>query len=396
MKKTITLLILNLFFINDLVIFAKRSKNRKSANLPRTKKSIILNKEKSPQTKEEKKDNKENITHTKENHDNDKDTSHINKYNCEKEYIKCMNITCFNNKTGKCKCAEEINFSKSNEKCSYITNICKSKELDIVSQYKRSAKNDCLNKNISDNKIMSIDKQVAELNDCMQQKCSKRGEAFINCFDEDKYEKKIQVCKKYYENSENKEKILKRFKDSLTDYKKYYCEKNFGTLKSDNNCYLKIGIGASFKTIQSVKEFKIGDNIICSEQFFGTELGKSKVAELERKKSIALFSLDMLSTSVGIAESVTTAVLSGDIAGGIGETTNELISGVTSSEHLTNVVMAATYGNSLDKTFDGYCYAIKGDQKKLMFNMDEEIFYKLQWSSSWSENGEDIENLNKK
>ncbi len=61
---------------------------------------------------------------------------------------------------------------------------------------------------------------------------------------------------------------------------------------------------------------------------------------------------------------------------GTGETLSAVAPAVPAIMELTS---------NKDYSYKGYCYAIKGNQKKELFEANNEIYYKLRWAPSWSE-----------
>ncbi len=379
-KYNFILIVLSYSILSNTLTIAKRNKTRKSSS--KKIKPIIntINKDKTLSTELDKN------TDDSKSKETNKNTDEINKNNCENYYIKCMNKNCHEENHGICKCNNSNEFEKNNSNCSYILNICISKAEDIKNNYKRIARNACLSSNIVNNKINSWTNKVAELTECMQKKCkSKQGE-FIPCFDDNIFNTKLQECEYIYENSKSKEIIISSFKESIETYKQKYCNDNFGTYEIDRECHIKIGIGASPQTINTatIKDLKINDIFSCSEQFFNTDIGESKLKKLKETKGITLFSLGVLKAGLVAAEDITVAVVEQDTRRGI-KSISSLASAVQ-GPHLREVVMAGLTKNDKQK-YKGFCYAIKDNQKKELFPIDEsnDTYYKLRWYSEWIE-----------
>lgn len=319
------------------------------------------------------------------------DTSGITKYNCETLYNKCMNEYCYSDQNGRCGCNEIAKFNSADAECKYIYSNFPNLEKDIVATYKRNAKFDCSNFVISDikNTQVSLSNILANLTTCMRKKCKSKSEEFVGCFDEDNFEKKFELCKNTYENASDKELLKSMFKDSVKDYKKKYCEEIFGTIESDGECYLNIGFGPSFKDIKKKKKFKVGDEIICSEKEFGTTAGSSKVVKMQAVKEITLFGADAL----GAVLNSTSSLVGNDWSEkgfGLGtldattETLN-LAAGALGSSHLGGMLMGVETLKDKDAgAYTGYCYVIKGDIVKELFEASDEYYYKLRWGDDWN------------
>ncbi len=370
------------------------------------------------------------------NNEEVKDTSHITKYNCETLYNKCMNQKCYTPTNGRCSCNVEEKFNSVDAECKYIYNACPNLAKDIVDTYKRSAKSDCSNFTISNikNTNVSLSNILYELTTCMKPKCKSKSNEFVGCFDTDNFEKKFDACKKVYENKSSEDIALLKemFKDSISSYKEKYCNEIYGTIKNDGECYLQIGFGASFKTIQKVKEFKVGDNVICSENEFGTELGESKQQKLRHIKEIVLTGVDIAQKGTAFAgrivgsmtekidekskqtiekvETKTTVDANGNtstttkgtgtymnVYKGSGQLTSsmsgiESINAVTEgmnvlvgSEHLAGGIGAVFALKEGNFKYKGYCFVIKGDIKKELFGASDDYYYKLRWGENWNE-----------
>ncbi len=329
----------------------------------------------------------------------------ITKYNAQNLYFKCMNKTCFSKDNGRCSCNTISVFEKSNENCKYIAEKFSSQTDDILNMYKRMAKNDCSSFVMQENKNsnVSISNNVAKLTECMQSKCKEsRIYDFVGCFDEDNFEKKFAICeKKVLANVNNIKEVRDSFKDEMEIFKKKYCEEMLGTLKDDGNCYLQIGIGPTFKTIRAKKEFKIGDEIVCSEEAFGTNIGESIHGKIRASKSFVLFGLDAVKTGLNIAATVVGANDSIKELKNLGKDVEENIKaiksdtgitiaqeglGLLASQNAIGSVVSFLTMKDQDTKYSGYCYIIKGNNKKELFGIDDEVYYKLRWAPGWEEN----------
>ncbi len=309
-----------------------------------------------------------------------KDTSNITKYNCEILYNKCMNQKCYSNTNGRCSCNEQNKFALADNECKYIYNACPNLADNIVATFKRNAKSDCSNFTIADMKESqtALSNIVAELKACMKPKCKSRSMEFLGCFDEDNLEKKLKNCEKVFANVDDKESLKGMFKDSLKEYKKKFCNDIYGTLKDDGECYLTIGFGPSFKDIKKKKEFKIGDNVFCSEEEFDIKLGESKHQKLRYAKEIAL-------TGIDIAKGIANMAM--DIKSGSAnalEITSQGLNTLVGSQHLGGAIEGAMMMKYGDFSYSGYCYVIKGTTVKELFGASDEYYYKLRWGEDWN------------
>ena len=366
-----------------------------------------------------------------------KDTSNITKYNCETLYNKCMNQKCYTPTNGRCGCNAEEKFNSANNECKYIYEVYPNLAKDIVNTYKRNAKSDCANFVISDIKEtnVSLTNILSELTACMKPKCKSKSNEFVGCFDEDNLEKKLKSCDKIYKNkSDDDIALLKEmFKKNMASYKQKYCDEIYGTIKADGECYLQIGFGASFKTIQSVREFKVGDNVVCSENAFGTTLGESKQQKLRHVKEIVLTGIDIAQRGTSLAGRITGSMVdtadkkskeknekvnvktttdangkkiqttekatgeyvnvykgSGNLTSSMSgiEQMNMVVDGMNvlvGSDHLTGAIGSVFALKEGDFKYKGYCFVIKGDVKKELFNASDDYYYKLRWGESWNE-----------
>lgn len=344
-----------------------------------------------------------------------KDVSGITKYNCMDVYNKCMNQTCYVEGSGRCGCDTTSKFEEANNKCNYILEVCPSQTTDIQNSYKRIAKSDCASNTIVDvnKKSNSISNVVASLTECMKKRCKTRNGEFLGCFDEDNYKKKLQSCQNTYNHISDKEAVEDLFKQSILTYKEKYCGDIYGTLDDKGECHLKIGIGPSFKVIKKVKDFKIGDEVVCSESGFDTKLGESKVQKLKYWKDIVLFGFDVAKATNDVytevkdsyKENISKDPVAYEISddgrrteyyqgtGTFSKTMDgtdialesiDSVMSLTQSEHFGGVIAAAFLMNSTDYKYKGYCYVIKGDTKKPLFEESDEFYYKLRWTESWN------------
>ena len=392
MQKKLFFLSLTFSLILNRYLFAKSKKTRKIS--VQNKKKIIstINKKQShiqnenfPATDQTNKKNAD--TNNKNNTDN------ITKYNCENFYIKCMDKSCFKSDNGRCSCNSENLFSKAHQNCKYIFDKFPYLENEIIGNYKRTAKQHCSSYAINNIKGNYITTEVAELTECMKKKCNSKQGAFINCFDKEKYEQKLKTCGNTYKDSNNKDLVLEIFDNSMMQYKTKYCNENFGTLKN-GECYITIGIGPSLKVIRAQKELKIGDVFICSEEFFNTNMGHSKILALQQKRDIALYALDLTKTVNNVAHTIAfTAVTGGSGAVAATEVVSELVSGTTGSEHFQDAVVAMSMKKEKKQElskYNGACYIMKNGTNKLIAEMSNEFYYTLKWTSSWLEDKREV------
>ena len=390
----------------------------------------------------------ENATATKNANktESKKDTSGINRYNCENSYFKCMNQFCFNPQNGRCGCKDEKKFATSNEQCAYILGVCPSKSNDILDNYKKGSVADCNSYVIKTEgeKNVSASNALAKLVSCMRTKCkANRQYEFLACFDPDNFEKGMKKCEKTYQDVQDKQLVKDLFKESMVTYKQKYCDDINGTIQSDGECHLQIGFGPSYKDIKAVKDFKVGDKVVCSESGFGTDLGESKVQKLRAIKEIALFGIDVLKTGVKVAsmfvgnaankealeaqakEASDAAQKFTDQANatnqqgqglsdsskqylqkqadalnnkaaaltetaeaqkvGIAATSMESINGLLGTQHLAGAVGGVMTLKMMDFSYNGYCFVIKGDVRKQLFEASDDFYYQIRWTPQWSE-----------
>ncbi|MCR5506595.1 MAG: hypothetical protein K6F04_01965 [bacterium] len=367
----------------------------------------------------------EQNTQTKES---EKDISNITKYNCESLYNQCMNKKCYSDTNGRCACNNALKFEEADNECKYIYEACPLQSKSIIDTYKRNAKSDCSSFVISDlkNTKTALSNILAELTVCMQPKCRSKSREFLGCFDEDNFEKKLKTCEKVYSEASDVELLKSMFKDNMLVYKKKYCDEIYGTMKSDNECYLTIGIGPSFKTIKKTKEFKVGDSVICSENEFGTSLGESKFQKTRYVKDIVLTGVDILARGTSIAATVVgsksettsdkpeyvengefvknpdgTKTFKGNgeytaVYKGTGKTQSSMnaidvmnlatdgLNGLVGSQHLGGAIEGVMMLKDGDFSYKGYCYVIKGSTVKELFEASDDYYYKLRWGEDWN------------
>ncbi len=383
-KKSI---ILNLILIFSFIVFddanAEKSSKRNSSVKSR-KESRSLSKNSITKTKNTAINEKENAEKTGEK----KDTSNITKYNCEILYNKCMNEFCYKSDNGRCGCNDNKNFNAADEKCNYIYKACPNLENDIISTFKRNAKSDCSNIAINDvkNSSVSLSNVLAELKICMRPKCKSKFNEFVGCFDEDNFEKKFKACEKVYSKAQDIDLLKSMFKDDFAVYKKKYCDEIYGTIKSDGECYLTIGFGPSFKTIQKTQEFKVGDTVRCSENSFGVALEESKAQKLVHIKEIVLTGLNFLKNATAFAGTIAGATeqnSEGKLESSMGA--GEILTGSLGTlGTLTGAIGGVIALKEGDFKYSGYCYVIKGTTVKELFGASDDFYYKLRWDENWN------------
>jgi hypothetical protein len=325
------------------------------------------------------------------------DAASITKYNCGEYYGKCMGKICFAKETGRCACGNPAagKFAEADAKCGYITAACPAQAGDIVRNYVRAASNDCKSYVFEhDEGGKSTTSRLAELVSCMKPKCrAGRTEDFVACFDEDNMRLKLAECAPVYEEERNLGILLEMFESSMAGYKKKYCDEIFGVMEG-GECVLTIGIGVTAKAIKQSMKFRIGDTVKCSSANFGADLGS--MDDLMKKKSIrnlAVTGVKLVgtgfSTASRIAESKVQSVSS---AGNIMESesttglivTEGILEGLSKvAQNTGDIIVLAMEG----RKYSGACYALKdgGSQAKELFPEDDEVYYRLRWTDSWSQ-----------
>ena len=323
----------------------------------------------------------------------DTNLENITKYNCENFYIKCMDKSCFNENNGRCACNSNQLFNTTHQSCKYILNKFPYLETEFIDNYKRTAKQHCSSYTINNIKGNYTTTELADLTECMQKKCNSKQGAFINCFDKEKYEQKLQSCNSTYKNSNDKNLVLEMFENSMMQYKTKYCNENFGILKN-GNCYITIGIGPSLKVITAKKEFKIGDKFVCSEEFFNTDIGHSKILNLEQGRDIALYALDLTKGINNAAHTIARGVKTDNSGIASMEGINEIIGTATGSGHFQDAVVAMAMKKEKKEElskYKGACYIIKNNQTKLITEMSNEFYYTLKWTASWNNEKREVD-----
>lgn len=339
------------------------------------------------------------------------DTSSINKYNCENFYTKCMDQFCFNNSNGRCNCKDVNNFNNANSNCNYILQACPSISDDIISSFKRYASNDCIDYNLSQNSSdnKNINNYLASTLACLSPKCS---ENFVDCFDQDNFDVRFEACKFSYADLDDTTELKELIQKSFNSYKEKFCNDMFGTFK-DGTCYLSIGIGVASGDIKSIKEFEIGDKIICSSDFFNTSLGEKNEEKLKSIKNLTLTGISLLQQGLSIAG---TAVQSKyEVGKKITSDTDYVLDTNGNKSYITYIEgtgktkmgtagkQAISLGvlNSLnsalggvedvynlankDYSYSGKCFVIKNNIPHELFPEDETVAYKLRWAENWKD-----------
>ena len=306
------------------------------------------------------------------------DVSTITKYNCENLYNQCMNKTCYNSSNGRCDCNQQTNFDKANENCKYIINACPQQADDIIKTFERNAASDCRNVNLAANNenFKNINNYVADTISCLKPKCkANKSDEFAGCFDDDNLTSRLETCKSSYNGVTDMNEFNKLINQSFFNYKKVYCNKMFGTLKDDGNCYLTIGIGVAKGDIKKTKEFKTGDYIVCSSKFFNTSMGKDEAAKLKHIKNITLSGISMVQQGVSLAGNIS--------AYGANATTvvNVLNIANTGLGAAQDVVELATK----DFSYSGKCFVINDGKVHELFPENNDIAYKLRWAENWDD-----------
>ena len=336
------------------------------------------------------------------------DTSKITKYNCEEFYNQCMNKTCYTNANGRCNCSKQATFDKANNSCQYILDVCPSLSSDIIKTFARNASNDCRDFALMKNKgsFKNINNYVAETIACLKPKCRQnKTENFAGCFDEDNFEKRFETCKNTYKDLDDITELKSLVQQSFSDYKKAYCKEMYGNINENGECYLTIGIGRSAFDIKAKKDFKIGDEIVCSSKFFNTSIGENEAKKLAHIKNISLAGVSMVAQGLSTASSVvsskqkivestekTTAsgekIVKYDVktVSSSQENTADIISGVLTGAGSGMAVIGDVYGLATqDFSYTGKCFIIYNGVAHDLFVEDETVGYKLRWAKNWDD-----------
>ena len=414
LKKSIFLVVVLCFSFSVNAQNSRRSAQSSSRKNQKTSGQVRRTAPSSSNTSVEKNSNTKSVS--------DIDVSQVNKYNCETLYNKCMNQFCFSETNGRCSCNTTTNFNNANKNCEYITQACSSQANDIVEKYMRNAKSDCSSYTMASmsSEQTSLSSVLSNVIECLRPKCkANRNDEFAGCFDEDNFEAKLEMCKSEFENVSDLDTLKSMLNESMLTYKQKYCDSILGTMKSDGECYLTIGIGPSYKSIKKTKEFKIGDDVVCSENAFGTDLGESKHQKLRYYKEFALLGMNLIQSGLDIAakyqdgkrdtadksslevidvkdnnnervghqlsvyEGSGTLKSSYSLADAGGDAVASLLS---DPENTAMVIMGAIELSNADYSYSGACYVIKGDQVQKLFDADDNYYYKLRWTENWNKN----------
>lgn len=305
------------------------------------------------------------------------DVSTITKYNCENLYNQCMNKTCYNSNNGRCDCNQQSNFDKANENCKYIINACPQQSDDIIKTFARNAASDCRNVSLAANNpnFKNINNYVADTIACLKPKCrANKADDFVGCFDEDNLNNRLEICKNSYRDVTDIAELKKLINKSFLNYKKVYCDKMFGTLKDDGNCYLTIGIGVAHGDIKKTKEFKTGDLIVCSSDAFDTSMGENDAKKLKHIKNVTLSGISIVQQGLSLASSAT----AGSKENMLLDSLNILNSGLGAVEDIYSLATE-------DFSHKGKCFVITKGKAHELFPENNNIAYKLRWAENWDD-----------
>jgi|GEM_PF-5263053 len=322
----------------------------------------------------------------------------ITKYNASDLYAKCMSKTCFDPKTGLCQCRDgSERFGIANAECRFIAAALPFKEADVLADFGRRAANDCTGFVFAENAASAPKTQseaLASLTVCMKKACKSRGGGdFEICFDDDALAAKFKECKDSYANYNDPEALKLAFRRQIGTYKAYFCSESWGVMR-DGECFVRIGIGTTPQNVKGVREFRVGENIICSQEAFGARVENAgyEIMRMTAKKDIITGSMRLVGSAASAAGSIV-----GTSSAGTGEKT--ALDKISTTLAVTNAVTGLA-GDSLGiyinstilgaprPEFKGICFAVKTDgQAKPIFHEDPDVFYQLRYSLDWEERG---------
>ena len=338
------------------------------------------------------------------------------KYNVLDLYAKCMSNTCFDEKTGLCRCRDgSAKFAEADAGCRYVAAAIPFREADTIADFKRRAANDCTGFVFAENTAASQTTQseaLAALTVCMKKNCKARGGGdFEVCFDDDAFLAKFAGCQDTYKNYPDTAALKRAFAAQIEVYKAHFCTQSWGVMR-DGECFIKIGIGASQKTVQGAREFRVGDKIVCSHESFRATARTNDLLHMQTKKNLVVGSINLVGTAAKSASSIISAVgekvEAKDEEGNVKKDSdgNAIMKRKTNTAEMGMAVTTSVgslagdgiglWANSMilgqeRPGFPAKCFAVKADgQAKPIFHEDPETFYQLRFSTDWVERGKDI------
>jgi len=325
----------------------------------------------------------------------------ITKYNASDLYAKCMSKTCFDSKTGLCQCRDgSAKSMEADAECRFIAAALPFKEADVLADFGRRAANDCTGLALSENAASAPQTQseaLASLTVCMKKACKPRGGGdFEICFDDDALAAKFKECKDSYANYNDPEALKLAFRRQIGTYKAYFCSESWGVMR-DGECFVRIGIGTTPQNVKGVREFRVGENIICSQEAFGARVENAgyEIMRMTAKKDIITGSMRLVGSAASAAGSIVDTSSAGTGADGEKTALDKINTGLAITNAVTGLAgdSLGIYFNSMilgapRPEFKGICFAVKTDgQAKPIFHEDPDVFYQLRYSLDWEERG---------
>jgi hypothetical protein len=225
----------------------------------------------------------------------------------------------------------------------------------------------------------------------MRRVCRPRrgGGDFEVCFDEEGLAEKFEECKDTHKNYANTGALQETFRAQILSYKTHFCTESWGVMRG-GDCFVRIGIGpaqgTTIRTVRGIREFRVGDNIICSQEAFDANIGANRLMEMQGRKDVIVGSVRLVGTAVSAAGSIVgvadqgAAATTMAITAAVGELASEGIG-----------LWVGTMILGMEKPgFPGMCFAVRGEQVKPIFREDPEVFYQLRFSSDWEERGRSV------
>ncbi|MCT4552594.1 MAG: hypothetical protein N4A44_02920 [Alphaproteobacteria bacterium] len=244
----------------------------------------------------------------------------VNSESCELFYSMCMNKYCIQDDVkGACSCsASALNMNKDNgelaqfydldgymvkegiellqyseTQCKAILDKCSGMESGLKNSFAITSQSDCVGWAAKNPEVEpTIYDELKQLEACMEPVC--KGDKgmpdyvpFVKCFDLDEAEVLLNECSHIIAKSHSNLGLKEYFVNSMKVRMQDFCADlgHASTADDPYGCDVKVSYGVTSEKPLKEMTFKMGDTIMCSQEYFGTETPVVKsIAKQNAKK----------------------------------------------------------------------------------------------------------------
>lgn len=328
----------------------------------------------------------------------------LNSESCELFYTMCMNKFCIQDDVkGACSCSSSaLNMNKksselakfydldgymvkegielrqySETQCQAVLDQCSGLEGGLKNAFSITSQSDCVGWAAKNPEVEpTIYDELKQLESCMEPVCS--GDKglpdyvpFVKCFDLDEAEVLLNECSHVIAKSASNLGLKEYFVSSMKARMQDFCADlgHASTVDDPYGCDVRMSYGVTSEKPIKEMTFKMGDTVMCSQEYFGTETPVVKsIAKANAKKMKNRAIADTVNGGVQLVAAVANVATppdggAGSAVGKAGDAASKASKAANSATKLQKFAKTAKYAkmvNTIDKTAKVSSYAALG------------------------------------